>query len=171
MSAKATSKKGAIASKSPSYDALAVANWFVRHAEDKGHVLDIMKLLKLLYFAHGYGARRGRDLIRDDFEAWAYGPVNPAVYDEFRKQGILARQVVRGEALDKEVDRLKKSQGDADLLRDVYEKYGRRDSFSLSRETHGYGSPWQTAVRQNGRRSVIDNKDIVDYFQKLEELA
>jgi uncharacterized phage-associated protein len=45
-----------------------------------------MKLQKLLFFTHAdFLIRTGRPLIKQEFEAWDYGPVIPSLYREFKK--------------------------------------------------------------------------------------
>ncbi|MGR4000917.1 MAG: DUF4065 domain-containing protein [Alphaproteobacteria bacterium] len=171
--------------KNPSYNAIVMANWFIRHAEAKRHILDIMKLLKLLYFAHGYGTLRSKEgkghLIKEPFEAWPYGPVIRVVYEDFRGQGILVRKLSTGDELDedkfdkdtfdRDTKRLGKSSPDQDLLKGIYAEYGRRDAFALSVETHGDGSPWQKTMQRDGRYKRIRNRDIVDYFAEHHKLS
>lgn len=148
------------------YDAMAIANWFVRRAEAEGYTLSIMKLLKLLYFAHGFYSLRGSRLIRDDFQAWQRGPVVPKVYHYFRDQGILVKETLEGDEWSDDEKRLEESSRDKKLLEGVYDKYSKRDPFSLSRETHGSDSPWLRATKRDGHYAAIEDRDIADYFKK-----
>ena len=69
------------------YSSKAVANSFLDIAE-AGNVNDIspMKLQKLVYYAHAWHlAFLGQPLIREEVQAWKFGPVIPDVY--FNIQG------------------------------------------------------------------------------------
>lgn len=61
---------------------LAAAQYLVDHA---GKSLTPMKLLKLLYVAHGYSlGQNGVPLLGEKVCAWQYGPVVPSVYQAIR---------------------------------------------------------------------------------------
>jgi uncharacterized phage-associated protein len=70
------------------YDARTVANEFLRLARDRGHELTNMQLQKLVYIAHGYTlAILHEPLVRQDIEAWRYGPVIKDLYQVLRQYG------------------------------------------------------------------------------------
>src|SRR5713226_2625981 len=70
------------------YDARAVANLLLDVADSRNLWLTQMSLLKIIYFAHGwYLSETGNSLIKQDFEAWEYGPVVKVVRDEFKTFG------------------------------------------------------------------------------------
>lgn len=72
-------------------DALAVANYLLQLAKEKGIDLQPLKLMKLVYIAHGYMlALFDRSALNPRFdrvEAWRYGPVIPSVYHSFKSYG------------------------------------------------------------------------------------
>ena len=132
------------------YDAMAVANWFIREAVSDRRPLDLLTLLKLIYLAHGYSTLReggskpdSPGLINDKFQAWKYGPVVPRVYKLLRQQGIIIDESLNDEAWGDDSERLSQCSEDVDLLRRVYKKYRDSDAFALSVETHGESSPWK----------------------------
>lgn len=66
----------------------AVANYFIQKSFDTGIGLTPMKLLKLVYIAHGW--HRGyfsENLINDAVQAWRYGPVIPDLYRKVKGYG------------------------------------------------------------------------------------
>src|SRR5262245_29920187 len=72
----------------PTYSALAVANYFLDLAKAKGLALDPMKLQKMIFFAHGWSlALYDEKLIDEPIQAWQYGPVVQSVYHEFKSFG------------------------------------------------------------------------------------
>src|SRR5258708_6687363 len=70
------------------FNSVAVANWFVEKANQGGKPVTLMKLLKLVYFAHGWHlALTKKPLIKEEIEAWKFGPVAPDVYHVFKTNG------------------------------------------------------------------------------------
>ena len=63
-----------------------VANFFLKIVDrDSGSTITPLKLQKILYYAQGYYlARFDKPLFDDDFQAWAHGPANPAIYDKYK---------------------------------------------------------------------------------------
>ena len=162
------------------YDSKAVANRFLELATANGQTLSPMKLLKLLYFAHGwYLAITGKPLLDEAIEAWNYGPVVPTIYHEFKRFGndsiTEPAKEATGQGSRRSKDaRLPESDGAAfvqRLLQRVWEIYGPFSAVQLSRMTHQEGSPWSKTVEQNTGskgyfpKSVeIDDNLIKDYF-------
>lgn len=61
----------------------------LHHREVFQESLTPMKLQKLCYYAQGIymATQDGEPLFEEDFEAWTYGPVIPALYDEYKEYG------------------------------------------------------------------------------------
>lgn len=139
--------------------------------------MTILKLLKLLYFAHGWYliAREGA-LLRNSFEAWKLGPVLPIVYRAFDGTGD---NPIRTRALQFNVMRESWEPAravfddfDMSFLRWVYVSYCKYDAFQLSDLTHAPDSPW-SRVWEAGKRNVLPGMKITDdeikrYFSILE---
>jgi len=141
------------------YDARQIANWFVQKFKDEGQLLTIMKLLKLVYLAHGwYLGATGKSLIKNRVEAWQYGPVIPDVYYAFRNQGV----VLNGECkffdanIDDEYARV--------ILGFVCDNYGAMSAEELSDLTHEKNAPWDIAISARGRFTPIANGSIFAYY-------
>lgn len=74
----------------PPYTAIEVADFFLAFANERGEQLTNLKLQKLVYYAQAwYLANYKKPLIRDSFEAWVHGPVNPDLYHAFKERGYL----------------------------------------------------------------------------------
>src|SRR3569833_3739547 len=70
------------------YDAKAVANYILDIADERGVAVSPMKLLKLVYFSHGWHlAVTGKPLLNEQVEAWKFGPVVSELYHEFKAFG------------------------------------------------------------------------------------
>jgi uncharacterized phage-associated protein len=103
----------------------------------------------------------GRPLIKDDVQAWQYGPVIPRLYNAVRQfksnpvVGPLATTV--SDQLDNE---------EMDIVDQVYDIYGHLSGPELSRLTHATGTPWDTTYRPGEFGCVISNDIIEDHYQK-----
>ena len=70
------------------YSASVIAYAFVQKGIEEGKFVTQMKLQKMVYFAHGYHlARYNEPLIREEFEAWKFGPVVPSIYQSYKLYG------------------------------------------------------------------------------------
>lgn len=144
------------------HNSVTVANRFLQLASERGETLTPMQLLKLVYIAHGWMlGLYSRPLIRDDVEAWQYGPVIPDLYNhvrQYRGQPITATLNDRsGERLDDLED---------DMVRQVYDIYGQQTGMALSRITHADGTPW--AQTYTGAFGVTIPADMIeDHYKQL----
>lgn len=143
------------------------------HVEDvAAYILDergemsAMKLQKLCYYSYGYHlAWEGRQLFPERFQAWANGPVSPALFKLHKGQFTLRPGEIRGkpDALD---------EGERESVRLVLEAYGDLTAHQLSLMTHRE-PPWQAARRRGHvaplERSTaqIHDADIYEYFDAL----
>ena len=154
------------------YPALLIANYFIQLAKEHGQQLTPMKLIKLIYFAHGWNlALRNQPLIAEPIDAWRYGPVIAAVYHQFKKFGNEAITEFAPE--DKFI--LNKATFNSDittqqLLKRIWEVHGQYTGVQLSNISHEEGSPWDIAWnKQNGKAAysyVISNDLIKEFFAK-----
>lgn len=149
-----------------SYDTSLIAYAFVKKGIETGKPVTQMKLQKMVYFAHGYHlAKYGEPLIKEDFEAWQFGPVAPSIYNEFRLYGS-------GPILMKETDKLEAglrslSSEAIDAINYTWEATKDVSAYKLSGWTHKQDSPWANAYRPNIVGSVIRNNDIQAYFTQF----
>ena len=143
------------------YDSRQTANVFINMAQNDGRQMSVMRLLKLLYFAHGWClALYDRPLINDYVEAWKFGPVVSMVYFAFRPQGIHElnpMELVHERELCPDTLR---------LLDWIDDNYGALTDRQLSLLTHVKGGPWHQVYRPNVSNIVIPNDLIASYFRK-----
>lgn len=148
------------------HDARDIANWFVRHArQHDSRSLTIMALLKLVYIAHGWHLEMYNEpLFQNRIEAWPYGPVVPDVYRAFRGQGVkVKKEVARGwSPIDWFGEDL--SEEEEELLKRIYDIYGRRSGTVLSDLTHIPQGPWDITVRGAGYYSKIEDDVIRRHY-------
>ena len=147
-------------------DPLAIANYFIMRARDKGESLSILQLVKLVYLAHGWSLGFGHGpLIRSTVQAWQHGPVVSEVYNAFRPAGVY--NINRLVADDEGNPRLPQwkseaQKADADL---VFDRYVKLHPYTLSDLTHARGTPWAMTDPRKYREPIYD-EDIEEYYKK-----
>ncbi|HBN9709425.1 DUF4065 domain-containing protein [Pseudomonas aeruginosa] len=150
----------------------AVANYFIQKSFDKGVPLTQMKLLKLVYIAHGWHrAYFSKNLINDAVEAWKYGPVIPDLYQKIKHYGrgqINAPIDSYGVAGDE-----RNSLPDENtllLLDKVWDTYSRFSAVQLSAMTHQPGTPWDQVWRDSGgdnySGALIPNELVEQHYKQ-----
>lgn len=129
--------------------------------------MSAMKLQKLCYFSYGYHlAWEDEQLFPEPFEAWANGPVAPALYSCHRGRYNLAAGDIAGQP-----DALTGSQ--LESIDVVLENLRQYSAHELSEISHHDPGPWHAArVRSRARdleRSTarLRDEDIADYFGAL----
>lgn len=142
---------------------VAVANKILELAEQSGNAVTPLQLIKLVYLSHGFMlGLYGRPLVREKAEAWTYGPVFRSLYravKRFRSDPVQGRLPGPSETFD---------ELEEDLIRQVYEIYGKRNGIALSQLTHQPGSPWsQVWDEGRGHSTIISNDVLQDYYSRL----
>lgn len=152
------------------FSADAIANYFLELAQQSGRQVSPMKLQKLMYFAHGFHLsleREGKSLIRENAQAWEYGPVFPSAYHEFKDFG---NNPIDRKAFDVEdgpdggivlyepsiADEAHGQSADVEfalaVLDRIWAVYAPHPAEQLSQMTHEEGSPWWTVREQAKKR-------------------
>jgi uncharacterized phage-associated protein len=130
------------------YDARAVANFFIDQGAERNHQLNLMTVLKLIYFAHGwYLAMNNKPLVKNDFEAWERGPVVRVVYEsfkDFKKARPIDRKATKFDPVSGEHTEVayQFEKDEVAFLKSIYMRYGHIHALELSKMTHEPGSPW-----------------------------
>lgn len=155
--------------------AKAVANALINKAAENGEKLSHMKLQKLLYYTCGYYlASSGEPLIDHTFEAWDYGPVVPAIYDEFKHLGSKPITSLATD-IDWETSTLLPVPIPTDdqrlnrIINFVWENYGKYSGLQLSDMTHAKDSPWEKTRNKNPgiKDADIPREYLLSHFQKF----
>jgi uncharacterized phage-associated protein len=150
------------------YSPFAVARFFLEKARQDSCQLTPMKLLKLVFIAHGWHlAFFNTPLIREEIQAWKYGPVISSLYKMFKEYGSCAipeNQIEILPTLPQDVppDRIA-------LLDAVWKKYSKLTASQLSTLTHQPGSPWDQVTKGgtvNEKYISIPNNIIQEFYQK-----
>lgn len=132
--------------------------------------MSTMKLQKLCYYAYGYHlAWEERPLFPEHFEAWANGPVCPALYRQHRGKFQVGPEDIHGDesALD---------DGERESVDLVLGSYGTFTAHQLSVMTHREW-PW-VAARKRAKagplersRTRLRDDDIFEFFDAMASSA
>lgn len=164
------------------------ANFFLKKGSEENIPISLMKLLKLVFIAHGWvlALLDNRDgiLADENIEAWKHGPVIPSLYHEFKRFKDNPIDVWSQTTTDEtdsnfELKPLfleKESIADKSKLLQVFdavwEAYKEYSAWGLSRITHEVGTPWQKTYKEDSRFVPIPNDLIESYFKiQLQDLA
>lgn len=158
------------------YDARAIANEVLLRAWDEGLELTQIDIQKICYFLHGHHlVEHGQPLIKSEFEAWDYGPVQTTLRDAFRSfedQPIdtLAKRFDPVRRVEKDIPRVTDNSAVSTIETYLY-RYLEIPSFSLVELTHAEGTPWHSTV-ESAKRHVnigmrIANELIAERFEGI----
>ena len=143
--------------------ARAVANEFLRLAEEDGRALTPLQIIKLVYIAHGWMlALYQRPLITDRIEAWKYGPVIPQLYHDVKGYGAGSITGRLQDTLSRPLDPQER-----DLIGQVYKIYGQKNGVQLSELTHRSGTPWHITWHPDSFGDAISNDLIAEHYRRL----
>lgn len=156
-----------------SYDARAIANFYLELAHLKGHQMTNMVMQKTLFYAHGWHYKvMGTQLLNNTFEAWDYGPVIRVVYDTFKQYGKNPI-IEKAKRFDPKANCYVNAEcnlttNERAFLELIYDTYAVQDAYKLSEDSHIEGGPWHT-IRKSAEAEVcpgmkIPNELIKSYF-------
>lgn len=122
-----------------------------------------MKLQKLAFYSQAYSlVLRGRTLFEADFQAWANGPVCPALFKVHKGMFIVGRSDLQ---FPTEIQKL--SSAEAEIVDLIIEKLGQLNGGELSDLTHSE-RPWIDARKgcvEGGRcQNVISKQSIKTFY-------
>src|SRR5687767_3016196 len=151
------------------YPASLIAYAFVKKGIDEGNFVTQMKLQKLVYFAQGYHlAKFGTPLLKENFEAWTYGPVVPEIYQDFKLYGSqLIVDTNEFMPSSNEVITSRLDEKAIEAINYTWEVLKDYSAMSLSYWTHQLGSPWSKAFDPDQKSTPIPNDEIKKYFTSL----
>ena len=162
--------------KYPMESPLAVANYFITKSLETGQLLTNMKLVKLVYLAHGWHlGLTNQPLISEGTEAWKYGPVVPSVYDNFKfYRGNPITQLAHTVTPTGQISYFPLSDPKlTEFLDRIWDVYNSYSAVELSALTHQENSPWYETWHQNGGKEkygvVIPNERIEKHYKKIAE--
>lgn len=164
------------------YTAEDVARYILMASDKANHPASNLRLQRLLYFIDGYYmAVHGKDLFREDFRAWKYGPAVQEVYFLFLPNG--ADSIPKEKYENKETavfsDTTKKvsfklshwnpdviSEGDRSFIDNIVNLLSYYDDFTLVNISHDPSGPWSRHY-DGSSKSIIPKEEICSYFKGL----
>jgi len=145
------------------YPPLTIANYFVQKSLDTGVKLTPLKLVKLVYIAHGwYYALSNKALINEGVFAWAYGPVIESVYHKFKKHG---KNQIPSQEYDPLTSMVSIDDEDKQFLDKVWQVYQNYNGLQLSTLTHMVDTPWHEIFYSKGQDHIIPNELIAEHYR------
>ena len=153
------------------YSPFKIARFFIEKAAESGQELTPMKLIKLVYIAHGWSlALLKKPLISETVQAWKYGPVIESLYHAFKHRAD--SPIPKSEACSLPAADIDPT--DAALLEKVWEKYGGLTGLHLSALTHQPGTPWFQIWEQSGGKDMkgaeIPDAKIEEFYNAKMEI-
>lgn len=152
--------------------ALSIANYFIDLADKENKKIQPLRLMKLVYIAHGYIlAILNKSALNprfDKVEAWKFGPVIPSVYHSFKIYGsgniTKKTQVFVDENFNDEQPEMEepKLNGNEEkkICEFVWKNYGSFSASMLVSMLHKEGTPWKLFYREG------ENVEIPDFVTK-----
>ena len=158
------------------YKAVDLAKTFANFGVKEGKPVTQMQLQKMVYFANGLWLARTNgeeSLIRENFEAWDFGPVVPSIYKEFKQFGANAIKpetniyALIGKELDLSPIKHYSKKEHENLIKNVWQYLKDISGIALSNWTHQENSAWSKAYYNYGRNRILDRNQIAEEFRNF----
>lgn len=145
------------------FTSVSLAHYVVNKCTLDDYPVSNLQLQKILYFLQSvYCMLKGKLLFAEEFEAWPYGPVLPAIYREYSSFGgrfILMKYgdtEINDSSLKAFID------GGIEVLRSKY-------PWDLVKTSHAPNSPWAQIYRDGaGYKATIPNELLLE-ASRMEE--
>lgn len=147
--------------------AISIANYFIKKSLDTGVEVTPLKLIKLVYLAHGwYLGYTNQPLVAEAVEAWQYGPVVPRVYHAVKDYGKEKINSMVQSCESFEVNYPLPIDPNVPVFLDtVWSAYAKHSGLELSALTHQNGTPWHKTW-DTSKGKIIPNDLIRDFYRE-----
>ena len=140
------------------YSALDIAKYVIGYCDYKRYDVSNLKLQKILYFIQAeFLVTLGVACFKEPIQAWAFGPVVPQVYQEYKK--FASSNIL----IDYKMEGILKSEKEEKLVKKIVDQCDKYSTSELMRFTQNQG-PWLNAYRKY-RNNSIRNQDIKSFFE------
>lgn len=161
-------------------NALSIANYFIDLAGKNNEKIKPLRLMKLVYIAHGYIlAILNKSALNKRFdrvEAWKFGPVIPSVYHSFKIYGsddIEEKTKIFTDEYSEEIPKIEEPTLEGEEERKVcdfvWKNYRSYSGSDLVTMLHREGTPW-SIVYQKGQNVEIPDELTKVYYSNLVNL-
>lgn len=152
---------------------LSIANYFLEKSFDTGVEVTPMKLLKLVYIAHGWHLGiKGTPIINEAVQAWKYGPIVESVYHQFKEYGNQSIKRLASTFNDdwQYITPVVEDEETKSFLDRVWNSYGKFNGLQLSTLTHQENTPWDIVWNRQGGKdksgTIIPNDLIQAHYKE-----
>lgn len=157
-------------------DGREVANYILDYADGSGLTVTNLELQKIVYFCHvWFLVSTNKPLIKQNFEAWEFGPVLPYLYRYFKECGdqkITARATKIDHRTGNEViAKINIDEDEEALLNKVISTYSRLSAHQLVEQSHVSGGPWYEVWHHKEKVKPgmqISNQAILSFYTPRE---
>lgn len=130
-----------------------------------------MQLQKLVYIAHGWHlVLHNRPLVRDEIQAWKWGPVLPRLYSAGRAYGSdpITKPLFAGGGQAFDVPKIsEKDYATRAFLDAFWNAYGGYSAIELMNMTHRAGTPWAAAYTGHRSGTTIKDSAIKSHYSQI----
>ena len=158
------------------YDVLDVCRHIINYSNEKKYGISNLKLQKVLYIVQAYfvsSTEFNEPCFEQAIEAWAFGPVVPVAYREYRSYGALDIPSVRyyydwadGEVIKFDYKDDVIADEHKEVIDSIVDRLSSFSASSLVTMTHNQ-KPWKDAYADgDGRGSEITIDAIREYFSE-----
>ena len=146
------------------YDSVIAAKYLLALAFQKGIVLNVTKVQKMLYIAYGYFlANHDYVITAEEPKAWPYGPVFPRTRNKVKFDMVYKTS-------DPELVEIVSDELVTQTFNNIIDKYAHYSAAQLSEWSHMDGGPWALTTKENGFNwnEPIPNNYIKTYFKNID---
>lgn len=138
----------------------AVADYIIRFYHKHGDLITNLKLQKLVYYAQAWHlGLYNKPLFDEEFQAWISGPVQPELYERFKKYQWNPISEDNETVLPEHIE---------EHLQEIIQVYGKYEAYYLERMTHEE-EPWIIAragiPSDQSSNAVISQQDMQRFYQ------
>lgn len=157
------------------------ANFFLEQSNKEGLPLTLMKLLKMVYIAHGWSlAILNKGILENEkVKAWQHGPVIESLYHEFKhfKNKPISgwsQSTIEDTDIGFEVETLFLEKIDIEnkenllkIFQTVWDSYKNYSAWGIVQKTHEKGTPWEQTYSEEKRGLIIEDELIQTYYKNF----
>lgn len=138
-----------------------------RLCEKSGWSLTNLELQKLIYIAHMFHlGEHEKPLIKENFEAWDYGPVQPDLYHHIKVYGSSPVKSMFHLG-----NRIQDNMSEAAILDKVCKQLSNKSASWLVAVTHWKDGAWSKHYSSRSFGKIIHNEDVLQEYRDRDKNA